>query len=153
LVCPSFGKQFKEVCVPVIELRNRNAKSKARVEQEKAVMSLVSTKRRITSSMFHVDLFQKEPVSGKVLPAEYELCLTDGSGNPVTDMQKTHADMTTIDERARVSRPMFTLKAGVEYPPGERYYIVCRDKETDDIAWKEEFTIDMAFAPTIDFGL
>ncbi|MEG2747506.1 MAG: hypothetical protein RR934_09585, partial [Gordonibacter sp.] len=147
------GVSLQEVCVPVIELRNRNIKSKARVEQEKAAMSLVSTKRRITSSMFHVDLFQKEPVSGKVLPAEYELCLTDGAGNLVTDVQKAHADMTTLDERARVSRPMFTLKAGAEYPPGERYYLVCRDKDTGDIAWKEEFTIDMAFAPTIDFGL
>ncbi len=147
------GVSLQEVCVPVIELRNRNVKSKNRIEQEKASMSLISTKRRITSSMFHVDLFQKEPVSGKVLPAEYELCLTDGSGNPVTDVQKTHADMATTDERARVSRPMFTLKAGVDYPPGERYYLVCRDKETDGIVWKEEFTIDMAFTPTIDFGL
>lgn len=147
------GVSLQEMCVPVIELRNRNIKSKARVEQEKAAMSLVSTKRRITSPMFHVDLFQKEPVSGKVLPAEYELCLTDGSGNPVTDVQKAHADMTTADERARVSRPMLTLKEGAEYPPGERYYLVCRDKDTGDIAWKEEFTIDMAFTPTIDFGL
>ncbi|MDD7203676.1 MAG: BREX-1 system phosphatase PglZ type A [Coriobacteriaceae bacterium] len=146
------GVSLQEMCVPVIELRNRNIKSKERVEQEKARMRLVSTKRSITSSMFHVDLFQTESVSGKVLPAEYELCLVDGSGNPVTDMQKAHADMTTEDERARVSRPMFTLREGISYPPGERYYLVCRDKETGEISWKEEFTIDMAFAPTVDFG-
>lgn len=86
------------------------------------------------------------------LPCEYELCLTDGSGNPVTDIQKAHADMATPDERARVSRPMFTLKAGIDYPPDERYFLVCRDKETGEITWKEEFTIDMAFAPSVDFG-
>lgn len=146
------GVSLQEMCVPIIELRNHNANSKKRVEQEKATLSLVSTSRRITSSMFHVDLFQRTPVSGKVLPCEYELCLTDGSGNPVTDIQKVHADMATEDERARVSRPMLTLKAGVDYPPNERYYLLCRDKETGDIVWKEEFTIDMAFAPTIDFG-
>ena len=127
--------------------------SKARAEQEKAGFALVSTSRRITSSMFHIDLFQRKPVSGKVLPCEYELCLTDGAGNPVTDVQKAHADMASADERVRVSRPMFTLKAGIDYPASERYYLVCRDKGTGDIAWKEEYTIDMAFAPTVDFGV
>lgn len=146
------GVSLQEMCVPVIEFRNHRSNSKARVDQEKATLSLVSTSRRITSSMFHVDLYQREPVSGKVLPCEYELCLTDGSGNPVTDIQKAHADMATPDERARVSRPMFTLKAGIDYPPDERYFLVCRDKETGEIAWKEEFTIDMAFAPSVDFG-
>ena len=146
------GVSLQEMCVPVIEFRNHRSNSKARVDQEKATLSLVSTSRRITSSMFHVDLYQREPVSGKVLPCEYELCLTDGSGNPVTDIQKAHADMATPDERARVSRPMFTLKAGIDYPPDERYFLVCRDKETGEIAWKEEFTIDMAFTPSVDFG-
>lgn len=146
------GVSLQEMCVPVIELRNRRVNSKARAEQEKAGFALVSTSRRITSSMFHVDLFQREPASGKVLPCEYELFLTDGTGNPVTDVQKAHADMASEDERARVSRPMFTLKAGIDYPASERYYLVCRDKETGDIAWKEEYTIDMAFAPTVDFG-
>lgn len=146
------GVSLQEMCVPVIELRNHGSRSKARVDQEKATLALVSTSRRITSSMFHVDLLQRDPVSGKILPCEYELCLTDGSGNPVTDTQKVHADMETTDERARVSRPMFTLKAGIDYPPNERYFLVCRDKETGDIAWKEEFAIDMAFTPTVDFG-
>lgn len=146
------GVSLQEMCVPVIELRNRNAKDKGRVDQEKATVRLTSTERRITSSMFHVDLLQPEPVSGKVLPAEYELVLTDGSGNPVTDVQKAHADMATEDKLARTAHPMFTLKAGIDYPPGERYWLVCRDKETGGIAWKEEFTIDMAFAPTVDFG-
>ena len=92
----------------------------------------------------------------RVMPAQIkealDRSLTDGSGNPVTDTQKAHADMATPDERARVSRPMFTLKAGIDYPPDERYFLVCRDKETGEIAWKEEFTIDMAFAPSVDFG-
>lgn len=146
------GVGLEEMCVPVIELRNKRTGSKGRTDQVKAEMALVSTSRRITSSMFHVDLYQRDPVSGKVLPAEYELCLTDGAGNAVTDTQKAHADMTTLDERARVSRPMFTLRAGIEYPAGEKYYLVCRDKETGELCWKEEFTIDMAFAPTVDFG-
>ena len=108
------GVSLQKMCVPVIEFRNHRSNSKVRVDQEKVTLSLVSTSRRITSSMFHVDLFQREPVSGKVLPCEYELCLTDGSGNPVTDIQKAHADMATPDERARVSRSIFTLKAGID---------------------------------------
>lgn len=146
------GVSLQETCVPVIELRNKNSKDRGRVDQEKATVRLVSTERSITSSMFHVDLLQPEPVSGKVLPAEYELVLTDGSGNPVTDVQKAHADMATEDKLARTARPMFTLKAGIDYPAGERYWLVCRDRETGEIAWKEEFTVDMGFAPTVDFG-
>lgn len=146
------GVSLQETCVPVIELRNKNAGDKGRVDQVKATVKLVSTERSITSSMFHVDLLQPEPVSGKVLPAEYELVLTDGSGNPVTDVQKAHADMATQDKLARTARPMFTLKAGIDYPAGERYWLVCRDRETGEIAWKEEFAVDMGFAPTVDFG-
>ena len=145
------GVSLQETCVPIITYSNKRIGSRGYASQEKAVMTLVSTNRRITSSMFHVDLFQKEPIGSKIIPAEYELVLTDGSGNAVSDVQKAHADMETTDERARVTRPMFTLRADREYSAKERYYLVCRDKETGDISWKEEFTIEIAFAP-IDFG-
>lgn len=146
------GVSLQEMCVPVIVLRNKRIGAKGYATQEKAEVAVVSTSRRITSAMFHVDLFQREAVGGKVVPAEYELVLTDASGNPVTDVQKAHADMATSDERARVSRPMFTLKAGLDYKRNADYYLVCRDVESGEIAWKETYQVDMAFAPTIDFG-
>ena len=60
--------------------------------------------------------------------------------------------MTTADERARVARPMFSLKAGADYRRDADYYLVCRDQDSGEIAWKEKYQIDMAIAPTVDFG-
>ena len=102
--------------------------------------------------MFKVELFQKEPVGGKILPAEYELSMTDAAGTPVSDIRRAHADMQTTDETARVSRVQFGLKAGIQYDTKANYYLVCRSKATGNIAWREEFQIDIAFVPMDDFG-
>lgn len=102
--------------------------------------------------MFRVELFQKDRVEGKVLPAEYEVCMTDASGNEVSDVRKAHADMTNPDETARVCRLQLGLKAGRHYDPKKTYYLLCRDKATGQIAWKEEYQIDIPFVPMDDFG-
>ncbi|WP_350454447.1 BREX-1 system phosphatase PglZ type A [Slackia heliotrinireducens] len=146
------GVSLQEVCVPVVVLRNKRIGSKGYASQQAAEVAVVSTSRSINSTMFHVDLFQREAVGGKVVPAEYELVFTDSSGNPITDLQKVHADMSTADERARVFRPMFTLKSGIDYKRDADYYLVCRDHASGKIVWKETYQVDMAFAPTVDFG-
>ena len=146
------GVSLQGMCVPVIEARNLQSKSKARVDQGKATLSLVSTRRRITKTTFLVDKYQHKPGPGQELPSEKALRLTDGSGKPVTDTQKAHADISTPDERARVSGSKFTLKAGLVTPPDERDSLVCRDMATNEITRMETFTTNMAFAPSVDDG-
>lgn len=146
------GASLQEMCVPVIQFRNRKGGSAGYVEQQAAMLKLLSTSRRVNSMIFRVEMFQPEAVSGKVLPAEYELVMTDASGNEVSNVIKAHADMTDADETARVTRSQFSLKAGRQYGSKETYYLVCRERGTKQIAWKEEFTIDIAFAPMDDFG-
>ena len=146
------GASLQEMCVPVIQFRNRKGGSAGYVEQQVATLKLLSTSRRVNSMIFRVELFQPEAVGGKVLPAEYELAMTDASGNEVSNVIKAHADMTDADETSRVTRSQFSLKAGRQYGSKETYYLVCRERETKQIAWKEEFTIDIAFAPMDDFG-
>ena len=146
------GVSLQECCVPVIQYRYKRASSKGYEERQEAKFKLLSTNRRITSMMFKVELFQKEPVGGKILPAEYELSMTDAAGTPVSDIRRAHADMQTTDETARVSRVQFGLKAGIQYDTKANYYLVCRSKATGNIAWREEFQIDIAFVPMDDFG-
>lgn len=146
------GVSLQECCVPVIRFRNRRAGSKGYEERSFAELKLLSTSRRVTSMIFGVDLFQKEPVCGKVLPAEYELFVADASGAVVSDVRRAHADMASPDERERVSRVRFALKSGRAYSPSQTHYLVCRNKDTGQDAWEEEFQIDIAFAPLDDFG-
>jgi hypothetical protein len=140
------------MCVPVIQFRNRRGGSKGFVEQQVASLRLLSTSRRVNLMIFRVGLFQPEADGGKGLPAEYELVMTDSSGNEVSNVIKAHADMADADETARVTRSQFSLKAGRSYSSKETYYLVCRLRDTKQMSWKEEFTIDVAFAPADDFG-
>ncbi|MBR3325906.1 MAG: BREX-1 system phosphatase PglZ type A [Atopobiaceae bacterium] len=146
------GASMQEMCVPVIQFRNRRGGSKGFVDQQKATLRLLSTGRRVNAMIFRVELFQPEAVGGKVLPAEYELVMTDASGNEVSNVIKAHADMVDADDTARVTRSKFSLKAGRQYGAKETYYLVCRERTTKQMVWKEEYTIDIAFAPTDDFG-
>lgn len=146
------GSSLQETCVPVIQFRNRKGGSKGFVEQQLATLKLLSTSRRVNSMLFRVELFQPEAVGGKVLPCEYELVMTDASGNEVSNVLKAHADMADTEKTARVSRIQFSLKAGRQYSLKEKYYLICRERGSKQIAWKEEFTIDIAFAPADDFG-
>lgn len=146
------GLSLQECCVPVIQFRNKRAGVKGYEESRPATLQMLSTSRRVTSLMFKVELFQKECVEGKVLPAEYEVCMTDASGNEVSDVRKAHADMTNPDETARVCRLQLGLKAGRQYDPKKAYYLLCRDRATGQIAWKEEYQIDIPFVPMDDFG-
>lgn len=146
------GVSLQECCVPVIQFRNKRVGAKGYEEQRQATLQLLSTQRRITSMIFKVELFQKEPVGSKVLPAEYELVMTDVSGNEVSNAARAHADMQNTDETARVSRLQFSLKAGRSYDAKRPYYLVCRNKESGQIVWKEEYQIDIAFVAMDDFG-
>ena len=113
---------------------------------------LLDTNRRITSMLFGVRLYQPEPVSGKVAPATYELMLADGSGNPVSDTRRAVADRADADEQARIVEVRFALREGRSYGPGEPFYLVARNQDTGEVAWKEEYQVDIAFAPMDDFG-
>ena len=145
------GVSLQECCVPVIQYRYKRAGARGYEEHQGATVQLLSTTRRITSMLFRIEVFQKEAVGGKILPAEYELVLTDAAGNEVSDPRRVHADMTTPDEKARVANVQLSLKAGKQYDSKAPYFLVCSDKATGQIAWKEQYQVDMAFALD-DFG-
>jgi len=145
------GVSLQELCVPVVTVRFSDNRSKARTEQEPATLALLSTSRRVTSAIFRVDLWQREPVGGKVLAAEYDLVLEDGDGRPVSDVRRASAASGDPDDQARVLRVQLALKPGVEYSSRVPYYLVCRDA-AGKVAWREEFRVEVAIAPVDDFG-
>lgn len=146
------GVSLQECCVPIVQFRSMRARAKGYEKRVPAELKLLRMQRRVTSMMFEVDLFQKSPVGGKVLPVEYELAAVDADGDAVSDACRACADSASPDEHARVSRVRFALKAGREYGPSQAYYLTCRNKATRELLWKEEFRIDIPFAPLDDFS-
>lgn len=146
------GVSLQELCVPVVRFRNLRSGSKGYVEQEPAQIKLLNTNRRITAAVFFIDLYQKDQVVGKVLPCDYDLVFTDASGNAVSDTCTVHADSTSEKDVDRKMHVRFALKSDRTWNSGDPYYLVVRNKQTGETCWTEEFRIEIAFAPGIDFG-
>lgn len=146
------GVSLQELCVPVVRFRDVRAGAKDFEEQQYATLALLTEQRRITSSIFNIDLFQPERVGGKVLPCEYELVFCDEAGNDVTDVRPAHATSTDADDRQRRAHVKFTLRPGRAWKSGEPCYLTVRNKETGELVWTQQFNVEMAFAPLDDFG-
>ena len=146
------GVSLQETCVPVIGFRKVGARSKEFEDNQVATLRVLSETRRITSLLCTVALVQEQPVAGKVLPCEYELVFTDASGNEVSDVVKAHADKTSPDAQARVMKASFSLRSSGQFSSKDTYYLVARERATGNIVWREAYTIDVAFAPAVDFG-
>ena len=145
------GVSLQEICVPVVGFRKVNARSKEFEDTQLASLKVLDTTRRITNSLFRVKLIQNEPAVGKVLPCEYELAFTDASGNEISTVVKANADKTSENSQERVLNVQFNLHSDLSFSAKDAYYLVAREKKTGTIAWREEYRIEISFAP-IDFG-
>jgi hypothetical protein len=143
------GLSLQEIAVPVIEFKNMRSSSKKFVDVKKAEISLLSQSRKISNNIFTLDFYQKDAVGGKVLPAKYDIFMSDTIGSPVSDTQTIIADKTDSDAMNRTFHVRFTLKGG-EFKKTESYYLVIAEKGTTNIVAREEFSIDIAFADAFD---
>ena len=82
------GISLQEMVVPVIEFQNMRASSKKFVDVKKAELQLISQSRKVSNSIFSLDFYQKDAVSGKVAAATYEVYMADASGMTVSDKAK-----------------------------------------------------------------
>ncbi len=105
--------------------------------------------RKIGNNIFFLDFMQTEAVSGKTVPAEYEIYLCDRMSNPVSDVQTLIADKTG-EPQDRVTKLRFTLKS-LEFDGNAAYYLHVVDKETGVIMEHIEFSVKIAFANDFDF--
>lgn len=144
------GISLQESVVPVIEYKNIRASSKKFVDVKKAELQLISQSRKVSNSIFSLDFYQKEAVSGKVTAATYEIYMADASGKAVSDRKTVIADKTSTNGSDRVFRTRFTLKS-LDFKKTDTYYLTVVEKGTTNITDRVEFTIDIAFVNDFDF--
>ncbi|NLV85372.1 MAG: BREX-1 system phosphatase PglZ type A [Spirochaetales bacterium] len=143
------GISLQECVVPVIEFKNIRATSKKFVDVKKAELQLISQSRKISNSIFSLDFYQKEPVSGKTAAATYEIYMADADGQAVSDKKTIIADKTSNNGADRVFRERFTLKS-VEFKKTDDYYLTVVEKGTTNVSERIGFTIDIAFVNDFD---
>lgn len=146
------GISLQEMCVPVLRFRNRRAGSKGYVESAPVSLSLVSTLDTVTNSLFSLELLQDEPAGGKALPAEYEVFVGTAAHEPVTDVARVVADRTSADASERTFAVRLSLRPGFSPSEGERYPLLARNVGTGEVTTLRELRMQVAFAPSIDFG-
>ena len=146
------GLSLQELCVPVLTFCRVRSGAKGFQDTEPATVRVLSESRRVTNSLFTVNLLQDEPATGKVLPCEYELVFVDSSGNEVSDVVKAHADLTSKNPQDRVIKVRFSLKGGCAFSSKDAYYLIAREKQSGAQVWREQYRIEVAFAPVDDFG-
>lgn len=146
------GISLQEMCVPVLRFRNRRAGSKGYVESAPVALSLVSALDTVTNSLFTLELLQDEPAGGKALPAEYDVFVGNAAREPVTDVARVVADRTSADASERTFTVRLSLRPGFSPSEGERYPLLARNVGTGEVASLRELRMQVAFAPSIDFG-
>lgn len=144
------GISLQESVVPVIEFKNMRSSSKNFVDVKKAELQLISQSRKVSNSIFSLDFYQKDAVSGKIAAATYEIYMADASGSPVSDKKTVIADKTSNNGADRVFRTRFTLKS-VAFKKTENYYLTIVEKGTSNVIDRIEFTIDIAFVNDFEF--
>ena len=144
------GISLQESVVPVIEFKNMRANSRNFVDVKKAVVQLISQSRKVSNSIFSLDFYQTEPVSGKIAAASYDIYMADASGKAVSDTKTVIADKTSNNGSDRVVRTRFTLKS-VAFQKTASYYLTIVEKGTTNVIEKIEFKIDIAFVNDFDF--
>ncbi|MFR5092476.1 MAG: hypothetical protein ACLTDR_11190 [Adlercreutzia equolifaciens] len=70
----------------------------------------------------------------------------------MSDVRRVVADRDCADEQARVMEVMLALRAGRAFGSSELVYLVARNQESGEAVWREEYRVDIAFAPVDDFG-
>ena len=143
------GVSLQECCVPVIKFKNISKSSKKFVNIKKAQVKLISMTRKISNNIFSLDFMQTEAVSGKTVPADYEIYLCDAFSKPVSDVQTLIADKTG-EPQDRVTKLRFTLKS-VNFDSNVVYYLNIVDKESGEIIEHTEFSVKITFANDFDF--
>lgn len=144
------GISLQESVVPVIEFKNMRSTSKKFVDVKKVKIQLISQSRKISNSIFSLDFYQKDAVSGKMAAATYDVYMADSSGKAVSDKKTIIADKTSNNGSDRVFRTRFTLKS-IDFKKTDTYYLTVVEQGANNEAERIEFTIDIAFVNDFDF--
>ena len=146
------GISLEEMCVPVLHFRNHRRGSASYRDTECAAIQAVLASNVVSNTLFNLDFLQTEPVGGKVVPAEYDVYVASPSGEPVSDVARVMADMTSDSTTERTIRASFCLRTGFSPVSGTSYPLLAKNAQTGEVTQLASLQIQIAFAPTDDFG-
>ncbi|MCX7883564.1 MAG: BREX-1 system phosphatase PglZ type A [Caloramator sp.] len=144
------GLSLQEIAVPVVEYKFKRNTYKDRVEAQKAEIKLINESRKITNSIFTLNLFQTEKISEIVIPAVYDIYMTDDEYNIISNIETIIADLKSERPDDRVIKVKLVLKA-VEYDKNKKYYLIIKDKETKEVIEEIAFNIKLSIVSHFDF--
>src|SRR5699024_2208733 len=145
------GASLQEVVVPLLKVRNKRTGQPGAVASEKVAINLTSTTRRIKNSIFSLEFFQNEKISGKHIPRSVVVYMADDKDNVFSNEERIIGDLTSDNPKERVFKQQFVLK-NMEYDRNKTYYLVIKDTETDAITEQIPFTINLSFISDFDFS-
>ncbi|MGM9553493.1 MAG: BREX-1 system phosphatase PglZ type A [Faecousia sp.] len=146
------GISLQEMVVPVIEyqfLRNASKtyqRNREKYDTKPVTLSLLSATRKLSNMFFSLNFYQKEAVGDNRSPCHYLLYFTDADGRQISDAARIIADKTEDNGQERTFRCGFHLKS-LQYSNREAYYLIIADESGRQAPQREEFQIDLAFAP------
>jgi hypothetical protein len=150
------GISLQGMMIPVISYDNVRADSKefkqnsSKYSNVYAPVQLVGDSRKISNSIFTLNFYQSAPVGGNVLPATYEIYMSDSSGKIVSDVKSIIADKEDQDSSARQFKVRMNLKP-ISFSKTELYYLMVMNKETGQAAQRIEYQINITFTSDFDF--
>lgn len=152
---PGGGQNFvhggispQETLVPVIQAKTVRGKQ----EEEKVKIAFVSTISRVTSLHVRLDFIQQEAIGENIKPATYRIAFEDGNGQVISNEEIYTADSKAKETANRIFSLNFNLR-DQKYKQNQSYYLVAKDDNTRVEAFRQELTIDIAFAGGFDFDI
>ena len=146
------GISLQEMVVPVIDyqfLRNASMtyqRNREKYDTKPVSISLLSATRKISNMIFSLNFYQKEAVGDNRSVCNYQLYFTDAGGKHISDTARIIADKTSDNGQDRTFRCSFNLKS-MKFSKQDSYYLVIADESGFHKPQREEFRIDIAFAP------
>ncbi|MDN6161413.1 MAG: BREX-1 system phosphatase PglZ type A, partial [Atopostipes sp.] len=152
---PGGGQNFvhggispQESLVPVIQVKTVRGKQ----EEEKVKISFVSTMSKVTSLHVHLEFLQQKAIGENIKPATYRIAFEDANGQVISNEEIYTADSKAKETGKRIFSLNFNLR-DQKYKLDEKYYLVAKDDDTKVEAFRQELTIDIAFAGGFGFDL
>ncbi|MCM1542788.1 MAG: BREX-1 system phosphatase PglZ type A, partial [Blautia sp.] len=139
------GSSPQEMIVPVLDIKMERYHMEVRTVQ----IALISIVRKITNLITSLDFIQTEAVSDIVKETNFQIYFIDQDNERITNENRIVADSKSDDPAKRITRLRFTFK-NKKYDSVKHYYLVAFDEKNNMEAFRQEVTIDIAFAD--DFG-
>ena len=142
------GAMPQEIIIPVIKFKNSRGVGKV---DEKVEIEMTTISRKITTSRFTINFFQKDKVEEKKLPLILRAYFEDSNGNIISNENKIFGDSKSSNTEDRIYKEKFILNS-INYDKNAKYYLVLlEDNKAKDEYLRYEFIIDIAIQDEFEF--